>query len=99
MTDEAGEARGSWPVRFADGADGLAVGYDAGVLHLICDRAHPPGRPLELNLVAKDAKLTLRGKSAGSKRRNDERFDVRLRLHSLRREDREQLEGLFNKTA
>jgi hypothetical protein len=39
----------------------------------------------------------LLGKSAGSKRREDQRFDVRVRLHSLRREDRLRLEGLFEK--
>jgi hypothetical protein len=85
------------PVTFSDGASGFACGYDGAVLALICERAHPPGRPLELSLRVEGAELplTLRGKSAGSKRRDDQRFDVRLRLHSLRREQRQQLEQLF----
>jgi hypothetical protein len=85
------------PVTFSDGAHGFACNYDGAVLALICERAHPPGRPLELSLCIEgiELPLTLRGKSAGSKRRDDQRFDVRLRLHSLRREDRAQLEQLF----
>lgn len=82
-------------VVLADGARGLAVGYDGAVLELVCERAHPPGRPLELTLELGDAVIALRGKSAGSRRREDQRFDVRLRLHSLRREDRVELERAF----
>jgi hypothetical protein len=66
------------------------------VLALVCDRAHPPGRPLELVLHAGETALTLRGKSAGSKRRDgDGLFDVRLRLHSLRRQEKETLTRAF----
>jgi hypothetical protein len=85
----------SWPIRFADGASGVAVGYDGAVIHMICERAHPPGRPLEITVTAAEQSICVRGKSAGSKRRDDGRFDVRLRLHSLRREEREQLVVAF----
>jgi hypothetical protein len=84
-----------WPATFGDGAQALAMSWDGALLRLACDRAHPPGRPLELTLRLASGALTLRGKSAGSKRRSDERFDVRVRLHSLRRSDREQLDAAF----
>jgi hypothetical protein len=87
--------RRPWPVTFADGAQGLAVGYAASVLDLVCERAHPPGRPLAITLQLPETALTLRGKSAGSKHRDDQRYDVRLRLHSLRKHEREQLEQAF----
>jgi len=82
-------------VVFADGSTGRAVGCEGEVIAMICDRAHPPGRPLELSLRAGETTLALRGKSAGSKRRDDGHFDVRLRLHSLKREDRDALACAF----
>ena len=95
MTSEAPQPNKEYPASFADGAQVRVIRYEAGVLGIICDGAHPPGRPLELRLQVGDAPLVLHGKSAGSKRREDQRFDVRLRLHSLRREDRARLEQLF----
>ncbi len=88
-------SRPELPVSFADGADAVAIGWQAGVLRLLCARAHPPGRPLQLTLHAGEPPLQLVGKSAGSKRTQDGRFEVGLRLHSLRRGEREQLEALF----
>ena len=85
----------AWPVVFADGSAAKAVACEGEVLALVCDRAHPPGRPLELELHAGETSLTLRGKSAGSKRREDGLFDVRLRLHSLRREQKATLTRAF----
>ena len=80
---------------------GLArgVGYADGVLLLICEVAHPPGRPLELTLQLSDAMLTLSGKTIASKRRDDGRYDVRLRLSSVRREQRAALEAAFGAPA
>jgi hypothetical protein len=75
--------------------EALAVAFDLGILHLICDRAHPPGRPLAFIVSLADSNLSLTGKSAGSKRRVDDRFDVRVRLSSLRREQRAKLESAF----
>jgi hypothetical protein len=97
MTSEGPQRQREYAASFADGAQVLVTSYEAGVLGLVCDRAHPPGRPLELRVPVGDAPLVLLGKSAGSKRREDQRFDVRLRLHSLRREDRARLETLFGK--
>jgi hypothetical protein len=98
MTSATPQPEREYAARIADGAQVQVVGYAAGMLSLVCDCAHPPGRPLELRVqVGADAALVLQGKSAGSKRREDQRFDVRLRLHSLRREDRARLEQLFQK--
>ena len=79
-------------VSFADGAHAEVATYALGVLHLVCDRAYPPGQPLAFTLSLGESQLDLQGKSAGSKRRPDQRFDVRIRLSSLRREARSQLE-------
>jgi hypothetical protein len=95
----ADQGGSSWQVTFADGSTGTAVSYEGEVLALVCDQAHPPGRPLDLTLHTVDGPVPLRAKSAGSKRRPDDLFDVRLRLHSLRREDRERLEHAFAKGA
>jgi hypothetical protein len=97
MTNEAPPPKKEYAANLADGAQVRVTSYEDGVLGLICDRAHPPGRPLQLHVPVGEGAVVLLGKSAGSKRREDQRFDVRLRLHSLRREDRLRLEGLFEK--
>jgi hypothetical protein len=86
-------------VTFPDGAPALAVGYADNVLHLICEAAFPPGKPLSLQLQLDGQALALQGKSAGSKRRADQRYDVKLRLFSLRRDERGRLEQAFPATA
>jgi len=68
---------------------GEAVGFEGETLHLVLDRPVAPGTPVAVRV----GDLDLRGKSLGSKRRPDGRFDVRLRLVSLRREDRAKLEA------
>ncbi|MBX3274149.1 MAG: hypothetical protein KF729_28035 [Sandaracinaceae bacterium] len=74
------------------GGGGEALAFDGEeVLACALDRAFAPGAPIELALSAGEAALALRGKAIGSKRRLDGRFDVRVRLVSLRREDREAL--------
>jgi hypothetical protein len=78
-----------------NGERGRALGYAGGMLRLACERAHPPGEPLTLTLRLAEGELALQGKSAGSKRRPDGGFDVALRLTSLRREQRAQLEALW----
>lgn len=93
-TDDASEH----PLTLSDGERGRALGYHAGVLRIACERSHPPGQPLSLSLCLSGAVLQLQGKSAGTKRRPDEWFDVQLRLHSVRREEREQLERAFGGT-
>jgi hypothetical protein len=75
-----------------DHGEAHAVAFAGEVLELICDRAHPPGRPLALTIALPDAALALNGKTIGSKRRPDGAFDVRLRMSSVRREQRSALE-------
>jgi len=98
MNDASKAGQVAYPITFGDGTPGQAAAWDDPVLGLVCDRAHPPGRPLEIALVLGTNQLALRGKSAGSKRRDDGRFEVRVRLHSLRRSDREQLAQAFAAT-
>jgi hypothetical protein len=80
----------------SDGERGRALAYADGVLRMVCERAHPTGQPLSLTLHAPGGELSLQGKSAGSKRRQDGRFDVQLKLVSLRREQRSALQQLFS---
>lgn len=74
-----------------------AVEWKADVLALICPNAFAPGQPLELTASHEGSaqSVALVGKSAGSKRRPDGAFDVRVRIHSLRREQRAWLEAAF----
>jgi hypothetical protein len=82
-------------VSLDDGAQALAVNYGPNTLHMICVRAYPPGKPLRLRTDAGGETLDLQGKSAGSKLRTDGRYDVTLRLVSLRRDQRIALEQAF----
>jgi hypothetical protein len=73
-----------------------ALRFVSGVLELIAERAFAPGQPMEMKVASSDElQRTLVGKSAGSKRREDGAFEVRVRLHSLTREDRAWLEQVF----
>jgi hypothetical protein len=83
------------PIQLLDGGRALAVAYSSAGLSLICECAYPPGKPLALTAELGGGMLALQGKSGGSRRRADGRYDVTLRLISLRREQREQLERAF----
>lgn len=85
--------KGLGAVRVAEGGQGEAIAVAGEVMHIVLERAYAPGAPLTLELDHASGTLALRGKTIGSKRREDGRFDVRLRLVSLRREDREKLLG------
>ncbi len=78
-------------VSFGDGSDGRAVGLDGTVLTAVGPTPYPPGRPLELSLALAETTAAVRGKTIGSKRRDDDLYDVRIRLVNLRREHREAL--------
>jgi hypothetical protein len=80
------------------GESARAVAWGGGdVLSLICPSAFAPGQPVELKASSEHSteSITVVGKSGGSKRRPDGAFDVRLRLHSLRREQRAWLDEAF----
>lgn len=84
-----------YPVSIRNRGPAHAVGYADGVLQLLSDLSHPPGRPLELTVQLPETMLTLSGKIIGSKRRDDAKYDVKLRLSSVRREQRAALEAAF----
>lgn len=82
---------GLGPVRVRSGGEGEALSFAGEVLEIVIERAYAPGAPIELAIERPDGPLALRGKTIGSKKREDGRFVVRLRLVSLRREDRARL--------
>ena len=75
-------------VVLAAGGEGEAARIEGEVLHLIPARAFAPGAPVALEATIEGEAVALTGKSIGSKRRDDGRFDVRLRMTNLRREER-----------
>jgi hypothetical protein len=83
-------------VTLPSGAKAKAVEWKSDVLSLICPNAFAPGQPVELKAAGEGgAVIALIGKSGGSKKREDGAFDVKLRLHSLRREQRAWLDATF----
>ncbi|UJR80722.1 hypothetical protein [Sandaracinus amylolyticus] len=81
-------------VTITQGGQGDALAFAGEVLHVAIDRAYAPGAPVSITLARDEGTLSLSGKTIGSKRREDGRFDVRVRLVSLRRDDRATLEAL-----
>ena len=79
------------PVLVEQGGEGEALSVAGEVLHLVIDRPYAPGAPVSMTVTRADGELRLRGKTIGSKRRDDGRFDVKLRLVSLSRIDRARL--------
>ena len=71
---------------------GRAHSYRDGVLFFVCDVAFAPGQPFVATIASEPGPLEIRGKAASSKLRDDGAFDVRVKLHSLRREQRNWLE-------
>ncbi len=70
---------------------GEAVRFEGEVLSLILPRAFAPGAPIEFVAELDGESVELGGKTVGSKRREDDRFDVRVRMTNLRRTHRERL--------
>jgi len=73
------------------GAQAEALRLEGGRLHLTSPQAFAPGTPVHLTLRSADGDAVIEGRSQGSKRRPDGRFDVRLRLVNLTRALRERL--------
>lgn len=80
---------------FDDGALGRALGIEGEILRLVANAPFAPGQPLSFTLSLPEGTIALQGKSLGSKRRPDDQFELRARLVSLRRADRERLQALF----
>ena len=74
------------------GGEGEAVRLEGQHLTAVFARAFAPGAPIPFT-AALETPITLRGKSLGSKRREDGRFTVRMRLISLRKIERAALEA------
>lgn len=85
----------SLPATLADGKQAELVSLEGELLGLTAPRAFAPGQPVELTARLDTGQLRLAGKTLGSKRREDGRFDVRLRLVNLRKSDRETLQSLL----
>lgn len=77
--------------RFADGTPAAAQRYADLVLWLECERAYPPGQPLELHICLDGAEVPLSGRCIGSRRTAEGRYEVRMRLTNLLRTVREGL--------
>lgn len=92
----------SIPFRF-DGGEGEALAFErAEVLRCVVSRAFAPGAPIALRIgltvEAEPEEVALSGKSTGSKRRADGRFDLVVRLISLRKAHRLALEAALRTT-
>ena len=64
--------------------------FDGKQFALVSTRAYAPGQPLNLT-VELTPPCTLELKSLGSKKRDDERFDVRARAMTLAKGTRERI--------
>ena len=83
------------PARIATGDEAELLAIDGETIALVSPRAYAPGAPIELTALAEGGEIPLRGKSLGSKRRPDARFDIRARLVNLTRDARERLSTLL----
>ena len=81
----------SVPLRLEGGDAGEALRVEGEVLAIVSPRAFAPGAPVRMEIDAGDEPVSVEGKTIGSKRRDDGRFDVRLRLINLRRAHRDAL--------
>lgn len=73
------------------GGDGELVALEGEVIAAVFPRAFAPGAPVKMEAALGEASHSVEGKTIGSRRRDDGRFDVRLRAINLRRETREAL--------
>jgi hypothetical protein len=71
--------------------EGEALSLEGEVLALVLPRAFAPGAPIAFSAELEGEAVSLHGKTIGSKKREDGRFDVRVRMTNLRRLDRERL--------
>ena len=86
------------PVRVGSDLEGVTRSFDGARarLQFVVAKAFPPGQPLQLTLLPPDGQVvSLQARSLGSKRRDDQRFDVQARLVSVSRATREALERAF----
>jgi hypothetical protein len=83
-------------VRLAlSGGEGELVSHDGDRASLVSPTAFAPGQPLTFDALLDDGPLALEARTLGSKKREDGRFDVRVRLINLSRDRRERLARAF----
>ena len=82
-------------IRLDGGEEGRATSFDGSTLTLRSPRAFAPGAPIHFCTVDLGEKRSFEGRTLGSKRVDDGRFEVRLRFVNLRRDDRELLSREF----
>jgi hypothetical protein len=80
--------------RFDGEPDGATEAFAGGVLTLVLPRAYAPGAPMRFTVEGPGGPVALTGKTMGSRRRDDGRFTVRVRLTNLRRAERDALEAM-----
>ena len=78
-------------LRLESGEDAVATKFNGNFLTLLSPRAFAPGSPIRLVALGEHSERNLEGRALGSKRIDDEQFEVRIRLVNLRREARELL--------
>lgn len=72
-----------------DGGDNAeARTFDGSILTFLSPRAYAPGAPIRFSTTSGGAVRSFEGRAIGSKRVDDERFEVRMRFVNLRRDQR-----------
>ena len=78
-------------LRLESGEEAEASAIDGNILTLLSPRAFAPGAPIRFSTVGGEVERAFEGRTLGSKRVDDGRFQVRMRFVNLRRADRERL--------
>jgi len=78
-------------LRLESGQDAVGLAFDGNLLKLTSPVAFAPGSPIRFKAIVEAGERNFEGRVLGSKRIDEQRFEVRLRLVNLRREDRELL--------
>ena len=83
------------PVQIAGAWSGALEKLDGTQLLLRSPKAFPPGQPLELLVDAGTERVALSARAIGSKRRDADWFELRVRLVNLRKDAREALDRVW----
>ncbi|RLB47087.1 MAG: hypothetical protein DRJ42_26220 [Deltaproteobacteria bacterium] len=78
---------------------GEATRLDGERLDFVSPTPFAPGQPIRMSATIGGASFGIEGRSMGSKRRDDGRFDVRLRLMSTSRGRLERLAAAIDEAA
>ncbi|MCA9529452.1 MAG: hypothetical protein KC543_04895 [Myxococcales bacterium] len=80
----------SAPAPSAEG-EGEVRSFDGRTLTFVSPAAYAPGAPVSMTVLVGGAPVGLEGRSLGSRRLPDGRFEARMRMVNLRRSTRETL--------